>query len=118
MKRADGKSGDGGLAVALHWDRQDAPRVVARGREALAERIVDAAAAAGVEQYPDPQLAGVLAQVPLGEEIPETLYRAVAEVIAFTWWVAGRAPEPGGAPLRPARTDPSGKRTSPASRGR
>ncbi|MEE4380821.1 MAG: EscU/YscU/HrcU family type III secretion system export apparatus switch protein [Pseudomonadales bacterium] len=116
MKRADGKAGDG-LAVALHWDRRDAPRVVAKGRDALAERIVAAAEAAGVEQYADPQLAGVLAQVPLGEEIPETLYRAVAEVIAFTWWVAGRTPEPGGGQPRPARTDPSGKRTSSASRG-
>jgi flagellar biosynthesis protein len=117
MKRGDGRSGDG-LAVALHWDRHDAPRVVARGRDALAERIVEAAAAAGVEQYPDPQLAGVLAQVPLGEEIPEGLYRAVAEVIAFTWWVAGRTPETGADQLRPASAEPSGKRTSPASRGR
>ena len=115
--KGTGAAGGDDIAVALHWDRHDAPRVVAKGRDALAQRIVAAAGAAGVEQYPDPQLAGVLAQVPLGEEIPEALYRAVAEVIAFTWWVAGRTPEPGGNQLRPASAEPSGKRTSRASRG-
>ncbi|MEE4361411.1 MAG: EscU/YscU/HrcU family type III secretion system export apparatus switch protein [Pseudomonadales bacterium] len=90
MKSA--QPGQDTLAVALHWDRREAPRIVAKGRDQLAERIVAAADAAGVSRYPDPHLAGVLAQVPLGDEIPETLYRAVAEVIAFTYWIAGRAP--------------------------
>ena len=52
-----------------------------------------AAEAAGVTRYPDPELASVLAQLPVADEIPEELYRAVAEVIAFVFWLSGKTPE-------------------------
>lgn len=84
---------DVAVAVALRWDGRTTPRVTAKGEDELARRIIAAAAEAGVTRYPDPELAPVLAQIPLGEEIPEALYRAVAEVIAFAYWVSGRRPE-------------------------
>ena len=80
------------LAIALRYDGDGAPKVTAAGRQALAERIRKMAAEAGIPEYPDPQLAGILAQVPLGEEIPESLYLAVAQVIAFAFYVSGRTP--------------------------
>lgn len=80
------------LAIALRYDGEGAPRVTAAGRQELADRIRKLAAEAGIPEYPDPQLAEVLAQVPLGEEIPETLYLAVAQVIAFAFYVSGRTP--------------------------
>lgn len=80
------------LAVALRYDGDGAPRVTAAGRDELATRIREAAAAAGIPEYPDAELAGILAQVPSGEEIPESLYRAVAQVIAFAFYVSGRTP--------------------------
>lgn len=75
------------LAVALQYDKRDdkqvAPRVTAIGHGEIARRIVEAAKANNVPLSGNPVLAVALSQVPLGEEIPESLYRAVAEVLAF-----------------------------------
>jgi flagellar biosynthesis protein len=80
------------LAVALSYDGRNAPRVTAKGRGALAEQILALAEAHGVPLEQDPELAALLAQIPLGEEIPEALYLAVAEVIAFAYLLSGRRP--------------------------
>jgi flagellar biosynthesis protein len=86
-------SGQRDIAVALRYDGQSAPRVTAKGQQQLAERIIAAAELAEVPLYPDPELALVLSQIPLGEEIPDNLYKAIAEVIAFAYVLAGRFPE-------------------------
>ena len=75
-------SGQRDIAVALRYDGQSAPRVTAKGQQQLAERIIAAAELADVPLYPDPELALVLSRIPLGEEIPDNLYKAIAEVIA------------------------------------
>lgn len=80
------------VAIALRYDGKRAPQISATGTHAVAEQIVAAAEAAGVPIYPDPQLAGLLAQIPLGDEIPEPLYVAVAQVIAFAYVLAGKCP--------------------------
>jgi len=74
-------------AVALRYDEHShrAPQVVASGRGLVAERIVETARQAGVYVHEDPDLAELLAKVPLGEEIPEVLYRSVAEILAFVY---------------------------------
>lgn len=101
--RPDGRvvGGATDLAVALRYDGKGAPKVTAKGEHGLAQRIVEAAEAAGVPLRPDPELALVLSQVPLGEEIPEHLYRAIAEVIAFAYILAGKFPEGFVPPDRP-----------------
>ena len=81
------------LAVALHYDGNQTPRVTAKGQHKLAEQIIAAAEEAGVPLYPDRDLAMVLSQIPLGEEIPENLYKAIAEVIAFAYLIAGKVPD-------------------------
>ena len=94
--RRDGTRYVGGhsdIAVALSYDGKNAPRITAKGEEQLAERIIEAAEQAGVPLYPDPELAMILSQIPLGEEIPDNLYKAVAEVIAFAYILAGKFPE-------------------------
>ncbi len=91
------------VAVALRWDGRNTPRITAKGEDALARRIIDLAEEAGVTRYPDPELAPVLAQIPVGEEIPDALFRAVAEVIAFAYWVSGKLPE--GWPKPPSDTE-------------
>lgn len=81
-------------AVALGYDaaKDAAPRVVAQGSGLVAERIVELARTHGVPVHNDPNLAGLLAHLPAGTEIPEHLYRAVAEVLAFIYRVnAGHA---------------------------
>lgn len=80
------------LAVALYYDQENAPRVTAKGEGELAEQILALAEEHGVPLEKDPELAAMLAQIPLGDEIPESLYRVVAEVIAFAYIVAGKFP--------------------------
>ena len=71
------------LAVALHYDHENAPRVVAKGKGELAARIIEMAEEHGVPIEDNPILAETLATIELEEEIPEELYEAVAEIISF-----------------------------------
>jgi len=98
------------LAVALEYGGQGAPRVTAKGAGPLAERIIELAAAHEVPLDTDADLVAVLSQLDLEQEIPESLYRVVAEVIAFAYLVKGRVPEGwhddgGPAPDGPDRED-------------
>ena len=80
------------LAIALNYDGENAPRLTAKGRGELAQRIMELAEQHQVPLHEDRELAALLAQIPLGEEIPEALYRAVAEVIAFAYLLSGKRP--------------------------
>lgn len=80
------------LAVALLYDGENAPRITAKGKGALADKILEQARRHQVPLEEDPELAAVLSQIPLGDEIPESLYRAIAEVIAFAYLVSGKRP--------------------------
>lgn len=78
------------LAVALVWDAHVAPRVVAKGEEALAQEILALARQHDVPLYEDAALARLLSQLDLDQEIPPPLYLAVARVIAFAYYLSGR----------------------------
>ena len=78
------------LAVALHYDKKGAPRVVAKGKGTLGEKIVEVAEANNIPIEENEVLAGALSEVELGEEIPQELYRAVAEVLIFVMRLSGR----------------------------
>jgi flagellar biosynthesis protein len=78
------------LAVALTYEAPHAPRVVAVGRGATGQRIIDLAKLHGVPLSEDPMLAEALAQVELDTEIPEALYRTVAIVISYVLKANGR----------------------------
>ena len=78
------------LAVALHYDKKGAPRVVAKGRGDIGTKIVELAREHGVPVEENEVLAGALSQVELDDEIPVELYRAVAEVLVFVLKVGGR----------------------------
>jgi flagellar biosynthesis protein len=71
------------VAIALEYDFKGAPRVTAKGRGYLAEEIVALARRHGVAIEENHALAEALAGVDLDEEIPEALYRAVADVLTF-----------------------------------
>ena len=71
------------LAVALTYDAPGAPKVVAVGRGSLGERIIEAAKDNGIPLEQNPFLAEALSTVEIDTEIPESLYRAVAEIIGF-----------------------------------
>ena len=78
------------LAVALHYDRTGAPRVVAKGKGTLGEKIIEVAKANNLPIEENEVLAGSLSNVELGEEIPAELYKAVAEVLIFVLRLSGR----------------------------
>jgi len=79
-------------AVALRYDGQTAaPVVVAKGMDHLALKIREIAAEAQVPVVPDPPLARSLyATVEVGREIPEELFQAVAQVLAYVYRIANR----------------------------
>ncbi len=79
----------GRLAVALHYEKPGAPRVVAKGRGEIGQAIIDTAKAHGVPLKQNPALAEALSTIELDEQIPEALYRAVAEVLAFILRTSG-----------------------------
>ena len=72
-------------AVALSYNRdsEEAPHVAAKGAGYLAERIIAISQEHGVEIYEDPDLVEVLSKLDMDREIPEPLFLAVAEVLAF-----------------------------------
>ena len=80
-------------AIALSYDGSDVPQVVATGQDELARRIIETAREAGVPDVEDPVLARALAQIDLGDRIPEALFRAVAEVLSYALYVNDRHEE-------------------------
>lgn len=79
-------------AIALEYDGEAAPRVTASGEDALAERIVAVARENRVPLVENSELAALLGQLELGDEIPEMLYLCVAQIIAFAYTLRGKAP--------------------------
>lgn len=78
------------LAVALHYDKGGAPRVVAKGKGSIGEKIIEVAKANNIPIQENEALAGALSNVELGDEIPAELYKAVAEVLIFVLRLSGR----------------------------
>ena len=80
------------VAIALRYDPgMAAPRLVAKGMGALAERIRTIARDHGVPVVRNPPLARALhGAVELGAEVPPAHYRAVAEVIGYVLRLKGR----------------------------
>jgi flagellar biosynthesis protein len=64
--------------------------VVATGHGTLADKIVAAARDAGVPVREDRLLAGALAALELGSQVPEPLYRAVAEALVWAYRLGNR----------------------------
>lgn len=72
-------------AVALKYDGEHAPVLVAKGRNEEAQEIIDIAREHGVPLCDNPALIDLLSRLELGEEIPEPLYLSVAYIIGFSY---------------------------------
>lgn len=66
-----------------------APVVVARGTGVAAEAIIACARESGIYVHESPELVRLLMQVDNDQFIPPELYRAVAEVLVWLYWVDG-----------------------------
>ncbi len=102
MKQETKKERQPPLAAALQYDGKtdSAPRLTAKGRGELAERIIEKARLHGVPVKEDPalarflcRLARFLCRLDVDEEIPAELYRAVAEILAFVYSLDERTRE-------------------------
>jgi flagellar biosynthesis protein len=81
-------------AAALAYHEGDrSPRLVAKGRGLLAERIIEQAHASGVYVHESRELLALLMQIDLDSHIPPQLYIAVAELLAWLYHL-----EQGGTP--------------------
>jgi flagellar biosynthesis protein FlhB len=79
-------------AVALRYDgSKPAPELIAKGKDLIAKRIREIAEEHGVPVVSDPPLARSLHKaVEIGQEIPESLFQAVAKLLAYVYRQAGR----------------------------
>jgi flagellar biosynthesis protein len=84
------------VTAALRYTGTGAPKVVAAGRGHVAATILERAREAGVPVHKDPGLADALAQLALGDEVPEELWTAVAEVLAWAYGLQSGAITPKG----------------------
>ena len=83
MKKGE-KEGEPKQAIALSYDPdEEAPRVIASGRGALAERIIERAKESDVPVHQDDKLADTLSRLEIGDMIPPELYEVVAEILVF-----------------------------------
>ncbi len=79
-------------AVALKYNQEknNAPKVIAKGRGEMAEKIIEIAKANHLPLYEDKNLVSILEALEVESEIPPELYRAVAEVLAFIYGLNGK----------------------------
>ena len=80
------------IAVALLYDKVRAPKVIAKGHDELAKSIIDIARESEIPVSEDELLAETLSRLELNDEIPESLFRAVAIVLAWVYRLQGKTP--------------------------
>ncbi|MCH7622622.1 MAG: EscU/YscU/HrcU family type III secretion system export apparatus switch protein [Nitrospinae bacterium] len=84
-------------AVSLRYKSSDdtAPKVTAKGKGLVAEKIISLALENNIPVQQDPDLVEVLSQMDINQEIPPTVYQVVAELLAFVYQMNKDYPRPG-----------------------
>ena len=79
-------------AVALRYDadKENAPRVIAKGEGQVAQNIIKIAELNELPIKKDADLIELLSKVELDKEVPEALYKAVAEVFSFIYKITNK----------------------------
>ncbi len=80
-------------AASLQYDGSSTPIVSAAGSGAIAEEIIALAQQHGIPLFENEALLGLLVDIGVGEEIPESLYLCIAQIIAFAYKIQGKFPE-------------------------
>lgn len=79
-------------AVALFYDGDSAPTVTAKGSGATAEEIIAIAQENNITLCENEPLLELLMSLELGDHIPESLYIAIAQIVAFAYHLQGKEP--------------------------
>jgi len=79
-------------AVALKYDKEKdtAPKVVAKGKGYVGEKIIQIAKEQNIPIKEDPILVETLSQIEINREIPPELYQAVAEILIYIYKKTGK----------------------------
>ena len=79
-------------AVAMRYSQETdaAPRIVAKGKGSIADKIIETAKSNGVPIQEDPSLVEVLSQLELNEQIPPELYQVIAEILSLVYRTDGK----------------------------
>ena len=80
-------------ALALFYDGGDAPMVTDHQSGLAAQHLIAQALEANIPLYENPQLLEQLSLLKVGDNIPPELYQLVAEILAFAFFIQGKAPE-------------------------
>lgn len=90
------------VAAALKYEsaKDNAPRVTAKGRGDIADKIIAEARRHGIPIQEDPALVQILSRLDIDEHIPPEIYKAVAEILAFVYSLNERYRQEKAEPLR------------------
>lgn len=79
------KRQDAALALKYQPKSDNAPRVTAKGKGKVAEKIIEIAKKNNIYIHNDPDLIEILSQLDINDEIPPDLYIVAAELLAFVY---------------------------------
>jgi flagellar biosynthesis protein len=85
MRRRKNKNLKSAVALKYRTDQDPAPKVTAKGEGLVAERIIALAKENQVPIKEDPDLVQILSQVDINREVPPSIYKVVAELLAFVY---------------------------------
>jgi flagellar biosynthesis protein len=85
MSRRKNKNLKSAVALKYQTDTGTAPKVTAKGEGLVAERIIELAKQNQVPIKEDPDLVQILSEVDINKEIPPSVYKVVAELLAFVY---------------------------------
>ena len=78
-------------AVAIKYEKGDvAPKIVAKGRDKLAELIIKIAKEYNIHIEEQSLLSEALMQFDLGDYIPEEMYEVIAQILTYVYQVTGK----------------------------
>ena len=86
------KTKDNG-ALSLYYDGKNAPEMVSKGYNQLADLIVEKAKESGILIHKDEALFNYLESIEVGTAIPPNMYVIIAELIAFSYVLRGKFPK-------------------------
>lgn len=85
-----GLSTDYAVALGYDMEKQNAPKVLAKGQGHVAEKIIQIAIDQGIEIHQDADLVQILKAVDIDSEIPIEAFSAVAEIISYIYRENGK----------------------------
>lgn len=73
------------VAVSYNKEKDSAPKITAKGKGAVADKIIELARKNNIPMHEDPDMIEVLSKLDLGQEIPADLYKLIAEVLVYVY---------------------------------